>query len=324
MKVSAIIPFYNVSPFIERCATALLEQTLEEVELIFVDDASPDDSRSILGGVIAKHSDRNVRIVTHEVNKGLPAARNTGLAYATGEYVYHCDSDDWLEKDMLEEMYRAARENDADIVYSDYYLSFAESERLMENPSFTSADDLLKKGFLSGSTKYNVWNKIARRSLYTDNGILFPSGHSMGEDMTMIMLASNAKRVAHVAKGFYHYVKVNQGAMTQTWSQRQLDDTRFNTDRVLEYVKGRLGAEEKKYLAFFKLNVKLPFLMSGDKSQYALWRKWFPEADSYAMKNKALPFRVRMIQWLAAKEQFWLVTFYSWAIAKLYYGLKYK
>lgn len=324
MKISVIIPFYNVSPFIERCARTLLEQTLEDVEFIFVDDASPDDSRSILGGVIAKHPDRNVRIVTHEVNKGLPAARNTGLAYATGEYVYHCDSDDWLEKDMLEKMYRAAREKDADMVYCDYYLSFAESERLMVNPSFTSADDLLRKGFLSGSTKYNVWNKITRRSLFTDNGILFPSGHSMGEDMTMIMLASHAKSVAHVAKGLYHYVKVNQGAMTQTLSQRQLDDTRFNADRALKYIKGRLGGEEEKYVAFLKLNVKLPFLMSGDKSQYALWRKWFPEADSYAMENKVLPFRVRMIQWLAAKEQFWLVTLYSWVIAKLYYGLKYK
>ena len=116
MKVSVIIPFYKVAPFIRRCAVSLLEQTLGEVEFIFVDDASPDESRSILEEEIRNHPDRNARILTHEVNKGLPAARNTGLAAATGDFIYHCDSDDWVEKDMLEKMYEAAGSTGADFI----------------------------------------------------------------------------------------------------------------------------------------------------------------------------------------------------------------
>ena len=86
-KVSVISPFNKVAPFIERCAESLLGQTLQDVEFIFVDDASPDESRSILERVLAKYPERNARIVTHEINKGLPAARNTGLETATGEFI---------------------------------------------------------------------------------------------------------------------------------------------------------------------------------------------------------------------------------------------
>ncbi len=116
-KVSVISPFYKVAPFIERCAESLLGQTLEDVEFIFVDDASPDESRELLEKVIARHPERDARIVTHEANKGLPAARNAGLAVATGEFIFHCDSDDWVEPDMLEKMYKAAADNGADYVY---------------------------------------------------------------------------------------------------------------------------------------------------------------------------------------------------------------
>lgn len=109
-SVSVIIPVYNVGKFIERCARSLMEQTMDNVEYIFVDDASPDNSIQILQKVLADYPNRrdNVRILTHAENKGLPAARNTGLAVATGEYIFHCDSDDFVEPDMLEQLYGKA------------------------------------------------------------------------------------------------------------------------------------------------------------------------------------------------------------------------
>ena len=118
-KVSIIIPIFKVRNFIERCVCSLFEQTLKDVEYIFVDDASPDDSIDILKSCIDRYQERKnqVTILTHEQNQGLPAARNTGLAVATGEYVFHCDSDDFVEKDMLEVMYKAAKEKHADMVY---------------------------------------------------------------------------------------------------------------------------------------------------------------------------------------------------------------
>lgn len=322
MNVSVIIPFFKVAPYIERCATALMGQTLEDVEFLFVDDASPDESRQILERVLANYPQRDARIITHPVNKGLPAARNTGLAEAKGEYIYHCDSDDWPEVTMLQKMYDVARANDADIVYCDFYLSFETGERYMKNPSFSTADDLLRKGFLAGSTKYNVWNKLIRRSLYEKTGILFPAGHGMGEDMTVIMLATEADKVAYVPEALYHYVKLNMNAFSNTFSQRHLDDIRFNAGRTLACLQEK-GVSEQD-IALFKLNIKLPFLLSGDKGQYKRWKEWYPEADRFVMANPNLPFRTRLVQWLAGKHQFWAVGLYGWLVNKVYYRIRYR
>lgn len=102
-KVSVIIPVYKVEKFVERCVRSLMEQTMDGIEYIFVDDASPDDSILILHKVLVDYPERSerVKILVHSENKGLPAARNTGLAVAKGEYVFHCDSDDFVEKDLL-------------------------------------------------------------------------------------------------------------------------------------------------------------------------------------------------------------------------------
>ena len=111
IKVSAVIPIYGVAAFIERCARNLFSQTLREVEFIFVDDATPDNSIALLEKVIEEFPDRRARtrILHHPVNRGLPAARNTGLAAAQGEFIYHCDSDDWMETTMLEKLYLMTR-----------------------------------------------------------------------------------------------------------------------------------------------------------------------------------------------------------------------
>ena len=275
-KVSIIIPIYKVRNFIERCVCSLFEQTLEDVEYIFVDDASPDDSIDILKSCIERYPSRKdqVTILTHEHNKGLPAARNTGLAVATGEYVFHCDSDDFVEKDMLEEMYRAAKEKDADMAYCDFYLSFEKNERYMSNPAYETAEDMFKLGLLGGNMKYNVWNKLVRRSLYTDNDIWFPAGHGMGEDMTMIRLAACAKSVAYVPKAFYHYVKLNANAYSATMSERHKTDIMFNMNQTVEFLQKRFEDTLDKEISFFKLNTKLPFLITDDETQYEVWKEW--------------------------------------------------
>ena len=118
-KVSVIVPIYNVSRFIKRCVESLFNQTLDDVEFIFVNDCTPDDSIDILKKVIADYPDRNTMIINHEVNKGLPAARNTGLKAASGDYIFHCDSDDFIEPTMLNDLYYTACDDNADIVWCD-------------------------------------------------------------------------------------------------------------------------------------------------------------------------------------------------------------
>ena len=325
-SVSVIIPVYKVERFIVRCVKSLMEQTLQDVEFIFVDDASPDGSIALLKDTLAEYPERASQtvILTHEANKGLPAARNTGLAKASGEYIYHCDSDDWVECDMLEKMYNAAKENDADIVYCDFYISFEKNERYMSNPGYKTADELLKRGFLGGMAKYNVWNKLVRRSIYADNGITFPEGHNMGEDMTIIMLAACSERVKYIPEAYYHYVKLNTGAYSNTVSEKHLTDIKFNMDRTLGFLEKRYGNTLEMEIAYFKLSNKLPFLISDDKEQYKRWTEWYPEANRYVMDNKDVPFRTRLLQWMAAKNLFFGVKLYYIFIYKFVYGVIYR
>lgn len=326
MLVSVIIPVFKVSSFIERCARSLFEQTLQDVEYIFVDDASPDDSIEILKRCIECYPQRKeqVLILTHEQNKGLPAARNTGLAVATGEYVFHCDSDDFVEKDMLEELFWAAKGNAADIVYCDFYLSFEKNERYMGNPVYKTADDMLRTGLLGGTMKYNVWNKLVKRSLYTDNNIQFPEGHAMGEDMTMVRIAACAEKVTYVPKAFYHYVKLNTNAYSATMSERHMADIRYNVDQTVDFLQMRFADQLETEIAFFKLNTKLPFIITDDEGQYRIWTEWWPEANPYIWANKNQAFRTKFLQWLAAKGQWWALKLYYRLVFKFVYGVLYK
>lgn len=324
MKTSVIIPIYKVEAFIERCAMTLMEQTLREVEYIFVDDATPDHSIQVLEEVIARYPERKeqVRIVHHDTNKGLPAARNTGLALATGEYIFHCDSDDYVESTMLEDLYRSAKEHDADIVWCDWYLTFAENERYMKQPSFGTPMEALK-AMLCGRMKYNVWNKLVKRSLYVDNDIQFPAGHSMGEDMTMIRLAACAQKVAYVDKALYHYVRNNSEAMTQVYNELHLVDVRHNVDETMDFLTAK-GLNTEKDIAFFKLSVKLPFLVTDSWESYRRWNEWYPEVNEYISLNEDQPWRTRFLQQMAAKKFYIGVWIYYQLIYRILYTIIFK
>ena len=308
MNLSVIIPVYRVETYIARCARSLLEQTMQEgVEFIFVDDASPDGSMAVLERVIGEYPERQqqVHILHHETNRGLPTARNTGLAAATGEYVFHCDSDDFMEPDALQQLWDAARRNDADAVYSDFYLTTPKGNRYMRCPAYTTAAEALQ-GLLHGTMKYNVWNKLVRRSLYSNLtkashtlGSLegaFPNGHAMGEDMTMLLLFAKAQRVAYLPIATYHYVRQNEHAFTAARSEASYDDLRYNAERVIRHLAGNVAEED---LACFKLNVKFPFLISSRREDYERWCNWFPEADAYIPLHQ-VSLRSRLLERSAA------------------------
>ena len=324
MCISVIVPIYNVSRFIERCAESLMQQTLDGVEYIFVNDATPDNSIELLRGVLERYPSRaaQVKIIEHEQNKGLPAARNTGLAVATGEYVFHCDSDDYVEPTMLEALYNAAKAKDADYVWCDWFLSYDNNERYMPQPSFDKPMEALK-AMLSGGMKYNVWNKLVRRSLYVDNGITFPAGHGMGEDMTMMRLVACATKVACVNKALYHYVRSNTEAMTQAYSERHMADVLYNVNETIKFLEAK-GVASEADVALFKLNVKLPFLITDDWNSYRRWSEWFPEANRYIGKQRCLPMRTRLLQHMAAYKLYVFVWLYYLVVYKFLYTMIFK
>ena len=323
-KVSVIVPIYKVEKFITQCAASLLGQTFRDAEFIFVDDATPDGSIRLLQEVIDSYPERKeqVKLLTHEKNLGLPAARNMGLAMATGEYVFHCDSDDYVEPDMLERLYEMAQKESADIVWCDWFLSFEKNERYMKQPQYATPFEALK-GMLSGVMKFNVWNKLVRRSLYMEHQIEFPAGYGMGEDMTMMRLFARARRVAYLPKAFYHYVQLNTGAFSKTYSERHLAELRYNVSMILTDMRQLFGNRLEAELAFLQLDVKFPFLISGDSVKYVLWKAWYPEANKYIMQNKQMSLRSRCLQWLAWKNQFWAVKLYYTFVHHLVYGVIY-
>ncbi len=119
--VSILVPVCNVSDYIERCAHSLFQQTFYDIEYVFVNDCTPDDSIEKLQKIIEQYPNRKpfVKIIHHDKNRGVAAARNTAIDNSSGKYLQHIDSDDWVELDMIETLYNKAETEQADIVVSD-------------------------------------------------------------------------------------------------------------------------------------------------------------------------------------------------------------
>lgn len=323
-KVSVVVPVYGVERFVERCVESLMQQTLRDVEFIFVDDCTPDKSMEIVHGVIARYPGKEVKFLRHDRNRGLPAARNTGMSVAKGEYIYHCDSDDFLEPELLEKLYHKAIECDADMVWCDWYLSFGKNERYMSQPDASTGREALRNA-LTGIMKYNVWNKITRRSLFIDNGVCFPEGFSMGEDMTMIRLMACAGKTSCLPSALYHYVRTNTGAMTQSYSEKHLRALRHNVAETVDFIDkhvsdSSIGTE----LNLFKLCVKLPFLFTGKREDIGIWREWYTEANRYIMSNRSQSMRTRLLQLCASMGMTWVNVLYTKLVFNFFYGKIFK
>lgn len=319
-KVSVIAPVYGVEQFVGRAVDSMMRQTLRDVEFIFVDDCSPDRSMDVIMSVVGKYPKRagSVKVIRHEENKGLPAARNTGLDAARGKYIFHWDSDDFANPEMLEELYLEAERKGADYVWCDWILSFEKGERVMSQPDADTPRRAITL-MLAGEMKYNVWNKLVARHLYISSGIRFPEGSAMGEDMTMIKLMTFAKTTGHVAKPLYHYIRTNCGAMTQIYSDRHLADLDRNTLDTCNYLTGKIYDEDiHDELNWFKLNVKLPFLFTGRRPDIGKWRQWYPESDRYIKSNPYLASRTKIVQSAASCGLDSLVLLYN-HLVNLYY-----
>ncbi|MDF2514764.1 MAG: glycosyltransferase [Sphingobacterium sp.] len=327
--VSVIVPVFNVKDFIEHNAHQLFKQDLEGVEYIFVDDCSPDNSIQLLESVLKEYPEKlaTTTIIRHEHNRGLPSARNSGLDVATGEFIFHCDSDDWLEINALSQLYNKAKQDGSDAVWCDWYLTFKDNERYMSQAPkevrlFTGFN--VVKLMLGGRIRFNVWNKLVSRDLYEQHNIRFPDGYSMGEDMTMIKLVACAGHVSYLPMALYHYVQTNTEAFTKKTSEKHLQQIRHNVDHTILFLQGRYGNAVADDIQFFKLNIKLPFLISNDSDSYRRWLDWYPEANRYIPHNPMFNWRIRFIQYVAMKKQFWILKLYYYLIIRFIYGIVYK
>lgn len=325
--ISVIIPVYNASGTLPHCLKSLTMQTYKNLEILFVDDCSTDNSLEILNCYAKQKCDTDIviRLLQHRQNRGVAAARNTALLHATGDYIYYVDADDSIESDTLECLMHEAKKNSMDIVGHEWYLTFRSKERYMRQPDYSTPVEALQK-MMCGVMRWNLWLFLVRRSLYVENNIQFIEGMNMGEDMMVMMkLFTCAERVSVMHRPFYHYEQTNVNSLTKTYSSdhiRQVTNNMYEVERSINasFYKEALS----QFLPFLKLNIKLPLLITDDTIRYRQWSVWFPEANEYALRNKQLPFRTRVIQWMATKRYFFLLKLYYRFVFKVVYGFIYK
>lgn len=219
-KVSVIIPIYNVEQYIERCVRSLFEQTLDDIEFVFINDSTPDNSITILDKLVEEYQSHiakkrhTVKIVEMPSNSGQATVRRHGVQLATGDYVIHCDSDDWVETNMYETMYNVAKEGDYDIVISNYFYSTDKSDSSIKQ-NIPECKYRVIAGLLNGSIHSSVCNKLVRRSLYSN--VQFWTTENMREDLVMttqLMYFTNS--YSHVDKPLYHYFINNSSICRNT------------------------------------------------------------------------------------------------------------
>lgn len=325
--VSIITPMYKVEQVLPSCLDCMLSQTYSPLEVIFVDDCSPDRSSSLVEEYAHRLEERAhlIKLVKHQLNQGVASARNTGLEQATGEYIYYFDADDYLEPNGIELMVARAESSDADIVGCNWQLSYEGTKRKMFQPKVLSGTEAFTK-MCEGVLKWNLWLFLVRRSLYEQGEMLrFTPQENMGEDM-MIMgkLFLRAERVEMIDEHLYHYTKTNSGSLTANYTDAHWAQVDANLRSLSRCVDGCGTESQKKEIEYLKLNLKLPLLISPRRADYQRWADWFPEANTYIMQNRTLPLRTRLVQ-LAAKHKLWgLVWLYYHLIMRFLYSLLYK
>ncbi len=216
--VSILVPIFNVEQYIERCARSLFEQSYPFLEFVFVNDCTPDKSVDVLHRVMENYPARKqvVKLVNHERNKGVAAARNTLLENATGDFICYVDADDWLEKGAVESLVRKQLETDADIVSGNVFLHYAEGvKELTENELLNKGQRLIRQLKDTWTMEAFIWGRIYRRSLFETNHIRCMQGYNYAEDRyQVIRLFYFANRFSFVDDFVYNYEKRNDASIT--------------------------------------------------------------------------------------------------------------
>lgn len=216
--VSILVPIYKVEPYIERCVRSLFEQTYPELEFVFVDDCSPDNSCGILQRLLEEYPNRKraTKLLHHRSNRGLAAARNTALDNATGDFVCVVDSDDWLEDDAIEKLVRKQCETDADIVSGNALMHYEDCVKELSNSLDFDKEKILIQQLKDTWTMCTfIWGRIFRRSLYEDHSIRCKEGANYAEDRYQVVrLFYYANTFGYVEDIVYNYEKRNDASIT--------------------------------------------------------------------------------------------------------------
>lgn len=221
--ISLIIPVYNTEKFIEKCLESVCRQTLDIFEIIIIDDCSPDNALNIVKKTLEKFPKRNfhAKIISFNTNCGIAAVRKHAFSAARGNYIASLDSDDYLELDALEKMLNNAKENESDIVFSDYYINTKKNQKIVQQQPSYDTDETIKK-FLEDKLHGSLCNKLFKKDLLHKVCIL--DRVNMSEDLLIcIQAVFYCSKISYLPIPLLHYVKLNSNSYTTVFSQNKID-----------------------------------------------------------------------------------------------------
>lgn len=296
-KVSVIVPVHNVASYIERCAHSLFRQTLDEIQFIFVDDHSEDDSIELLERVLDAYPQRRQQTVIMHLGEeiGIPAARKAGQDRAEGEYITQCDSDDYTEREMYETLYRTAKETDADIAECEFWQDNRYFSRLRKHPK-PSKDRV--RDFLDGRLWPYVWSRIVRADICRK--VQFSSYNYLEDWYMSLQTIFYAQKISIVRKPLYHYC-FNPTSVThetaQVNIQNKMDECMANFRLVHDFIMQHHPVEEEAFLVK-KVTVKekcLPmWVRTGDRCWRRTYLDTFPEVNRHVLFCPRVPWERKM------------------------------
>lgn len=238
--ISIIVPVYNVEKYLDRCVQSILIQSFKRFELILVNDGSTDNSFEICQKYRKK--DSRVILISQE-NKGLSAARNTGLNNAHGDYICFIDSDDFIEKDYLKLLLNNLKSNNADISMCEYFLSNEKGKKY----SIVKFNEPKNISILSGKNTFNyfyedncvpnvvAWNKLYKASLFKE--LRYKEGYYFEDEFIARPLFYAAKRVSFLREPLYNYVQRSGSIMDSAWNLKKYEDRQLMYEERIDYFK---------------------------------------------------------------------------------------
>lgn len=287
IKVSILVPFYKVEKYVGRCVESLFTQTYHNVEYVFVNDCTPDNSMEVINDKIEEYGlASKCKMIVHEQNLGISASRNDCLDNMTGDYFLFIDSDDYIDTDMVELLVEAAIKENADISGCGYIEEFADHS--VEHPQkYTNDHDEMMRAITLLTIKGVMWKLLVRSTIVTDHRdeVRFIPDRNMVDDyLFCCQIFYYAQRFAGVDRCMYHWIQYNPNNYTHT-TVFAVESQAAAIRKVEQFYKekGIYGVVEEE-LTQRKFISKLPLLLDRNCFNVTKWRAIFPESNDVYKK----------------------------------------
>lgn len=252
ISVSIIVPVYNSEKYLERCLESLVNQTLENIEIIAVNDASPDNSLSILENFYHSYPDK-MKIINLKENLRQGGARNHGLRSSMGKYIGFVDADDWVDLEMFEKLFNLAETSQSDIVDCDYFEAqdFDSVNRIVQSNSSEQIGilDINKKRSLILNSG-RMLTKLYKRDLFFTNNIEFQERSSYDDNQIMPILLVSANKLSKIPEPLYYYFTLNESTTRSLNNPLAYDRLTTSVNMIREFKKRNLYDEYEDELVY--------------------------------------------------------------------------